>query len=84
MCKNSHIHFSDESDSTVFLQPTDKKEIANISSPNSNKTFSPNTITYRILFLLKNEILKQMADLFNLSLMTGVFLSVLCKNGSYF
>ena len=32
-----------------------------------------NSIPYRILFLLKNEISKQLADLFNLSFMTGVF-----------
>ena len=37
----------------------------------------PNSIPYRILFLLKNEISKQLADSFNLSFMTGVFLSVL-------
>ena len=34
--KHSHKHFSDylsnESDSTIFLQPTDKEEIANIIS----------------------------------------------------
>ena len=57
--------------------PTDKEEIANvISSLNSNNTSGPNSIPYRILFLLKNEILKQLADLFNLSFMTGVFPSV--------
>ena len=57
--------------------PTDKEEIANvISSLNSNNTSGPNNIPYRILFLLKNEILKQLADLFNLSFMTGVFPSV--------
>ena len=61
---------------TIFLQPTDKEEIANISSLNSNKASGPNSIPYRILFLLKNEILKQLADLFNLSFMTGVFSSV--------
>ena len=80
--KYSHKHFSDylsnESSSTIFLQPTDKKEIANIiSSLNSNKTSGPNSIPYRVLFLLKNEISKQLADLFNLSFMTGVFPSVL-------
>ena len=32
---------------------------------------------YRILFLLNNEISKQLADLFNLSFITGVFPSVL-------
>ena len=56
--KYGHKHFSDylsnESDSTIFLQPTDKEEIANIiSSLNSNKASGPNSIPYRILFLLK-------------------------------
>ena len=79
---NSHKHFSDylsnESSSTIFLQPTDKEEIANsISSLNSNKASGPNSIPYRILSLLKNEISKQSADLVNLSLKTGVFPSVL-------
>ena len=37
----------------------------------------PNSIPYRILFLLKNEILRQLANLFNLSFMIGVFPSVL-------
>ena len=61
---------------TIFLQPNDKEEIANISSLNSNKASGPNSIPYRILFL-KNEISKQLADLLNLSFMTGVFPSVL-------
>ena len=75
--KYTHKHFSDESDSTIFLQPTDKEEIANIiSSLNSSKASGPNSIPYRILFLLKNDISKQLADLFNLSFLTGVFLSV--------
>ena len=65
-------------DGTIFLQPADKEEIANIiSSLNSNKASDPNSIPYRILFLLKNEISKQLADLFNLSFTTGVFPSVL-------
>ena len=80
--KYPHKHFSDylsnESSSTIFLQPTDKEEIANIiSSLNSNKTSGPNSIPHRTLFLLINEISKQLADLFNLSFMTGVFPSVL-------
>ena len=79
--KYSHKHFSghlsNESSSTIFLQPTDKEEIANIiSSLNSNKASGPNSIPYRILFLLKNEISKQLTDLFDLSFMTGVFPSV--------
>ena len=80
--KYSHKHFSDylsnENSSTIFLQPTDKEEIANIiSSLNSNKASGPNSIPYRILFLLKNKISKQLADLFNLSFLTGAFPSVL-------
>ena len=57
--KYLHKHFSDyllnESSSTIFLQPTDEEEITNIISPlNSNKASGPNSIPYRILFLLKN------------------------------
>ena len=68
--KYSYKHFSDylsnESISTIFLQPTGKEEIANIiCSLNSNTVSGPNSIPYRILFLLKNEISKQLADLFN-------------------
>ena len=79
--KYSHKHFSgylsNESSSTIFLKPPVKEKITNIiSSLNSNKVFGPNIIPYRILFLLKNEILKQFADLFNLSFLTNVFPSV--------
>ena len=50
----------------MFLQPTDKEKIAKIlSSLNSNKAFGPNCIPYRIIFLLRNETSKQLADLFN-------------------
>ena len=60
--------------SIIFLQPTDTEEIANIiSSLKSSKGSGPNSIPYRILFLLKNEISKQLADLFNLSFIHGVF-----------
>ena len=75
-----HKHFSDlsnKSGSTIFLQPSDKEEIVNVISLNYSKASGPNNIPYRILFLLKNEILKQLADLFNLTFMTGVFSSVL-------
>ena len=80
--KYAHKHFSDylsnENSSTIFLQRTDREDIANIiSSFNSNKASGPNSIPYRILFLLKNEMSKHLADLFNLSFMTGVFPSVL-------
>ena len=56
--KYSHKHFSDypsnESSSTIFLEPIDKEEIANIiSSLNSNKASGTNSISYRILFFLR-------------------------------
>ena len=59
--KCSHKHFSDylhnESISTLFLQLTDREEIVNIlSSLNSNKASRPNSIPYRLLFLIRNEI----------------------------
>ena len=58
----------------MFLQPTDKEEIANImSSLNSNKAFGPKSVPYRILFLLKNKVLNHLTDLFNLSFTTGIF-----------
>ena len=47
-----------------------------MSSLNSNKASGPNSISYRT-FLLKTEILKQLADSFNLSFVTRVFPSVL-------
>ena len=57
--KYSHKPFSDylsnESISTLFLQPTDREEIVNIiSSLNFNKVSGPSSIPYRIPFLLKN------------------------------
>ena len=52
--------------------------MANItSSLSSSKASGPNSIPYRILFLLKNKISKQLADFFNLTFMTGIFPSVL-------
>ena len=80
--KYSNKHFSDyllnETSSAILLKPTDKEEIANtISSLNYSKTSGPKRLPHRILFLIKNEISKQLADILNLSFMTGVSSSVL-------
>ena len=76
--KNFSSYLSNEDGSAIFLQFTDNKEIANtISSLNSNKASDPKSVPYRILFFLKNEISKQLTDLFNLSFVTGGFPSVL-------
>ena len=71
--KYSHKHFSDflnnQCNNSIFIQPTDSDEIANIiSTLNMNKSSGPNSIPYKILNLLKKDISKQLADLFNLSL----------------
>ena len=64
--KYSHKHFSDylsnETSCTVFLQPTDKEEIANIiSSLNPNKASGPNSIytLQNIISIKKNFFLKK-------------------------
>ena len=60
------------------MKPTSKEEIGNIiTSLNSSKTSGPNSMPYRILFLLKSEISMQLADLFNVSFVIGIFPSVL-------
>ena len=62
----------------MFLQANNKNELFNtVSSLNSNKTSALNSIRFRILFLLKNEISKQLVNLFNFSFKTVVFPSVL-------
>ena len=61
-----HDHLKNECDSTIFLQPTSKEEIASIiSSLNSSEASGPNSIPYRILFLLKNEISKHLAETYH-------------------
>ena len=80
--KYSHKHFSNylsnEARSAIFLPATNKEQITNIiSSLSSNKASGPNSISYRIFFLLKNETSNQLANLFNTSSTAAVFLSVL-------
>ena len=63
--------------SAIFLEPADRKEIANmVSSLNFYKAFGPNSVPYRILFFVENKILKQLGNLFSLNLMTCFFPSV--------
>ena len=62
----------------MFIQPTHNEEIANfIFSLNINKASSPFSIPNKILILLKQDISKQLADLFNLSFFPGSFPSIL-------
>ena len=76
--KHSHKHLKNDCDSITFLQPISIEGIAEIIfSLNSNKDSGPNDIAYTTLFFLKNEILKQLADLLNLSFVVGIFPLVL-------
>ena len=78
----SHKHFPEylkhQCNNSLFIQPTDCEEIADIiSSLNINKANGPFSISNKILILLKHDISKQLADLFNLSFSSGSFPSVL-------
>ena len=78
----SHKHFFEylkhQCNNSIFIWPTDCEEIANIiSSLNINKTCGPFSIPNKILILLKHDISKQLADLFNLSFSSGSFPSIL-------
>ena len=80
--KYSHKQFSgflnNQCNNSIFIQPTDSKEISNIiSTLNMSKSSGPNSMPYKILNLLKKDISKQLADLFNLTLSSGVFPSFL-------
>ena len=77
----SHKHFSEylkhQCNNSIFIQPTDSEEIANISSLNINKACGSFSIRNKILILLKQDISLQLADLFNLSFFSGFFPSIL-------
>ena len=66
--RNFSEHINNQCKNSIFIQPTDGEEIANIiSTLNMNKASGPNSIPYKILNLFKKDISKQLADLFNLS-----------------
>ena len=72
----SHKDFSKylkhQCNNSIFIQPTDSEEIANIIySLNINKASGPFSIPNKILILVKQDISKQLADLFNLSFSSG-------------
>ena len=72
------IFFKNRSDDSFFLKSTQKYEIINIiSSLDPNKSTRPNSIPTKILKPLKNDISTQLSDIFNVSLLTGVFPSIL-------
>ena len=72
------IYKTDPSFETFFLSPISKNEISIIiSSLNPNKSVGPNSISAKILKLLKGEISSYLSGIYNISYSTAVFLSVL-------
>ena len=76
--KYLHTNYTDyltsENPNSFFLSPTDKEEIKLIlSSLDISKATGPYSIPIKVLKLLKNDISDQLADLFNLSVITGSF-----------
>ena len=62
----------------LFIQPTDSEKIGNIiSSLSINKASGPFSISSKILILLKQNVSKQLPDLFNFSFSSCFFLSIL-------
>ena len=75
-------HYTDDlsytNTNTFFFTPTDKNEISFlISSLDSRKSSSPNSIPVKILNLLKSDISQKLSDIFHRSFSTGQFSSVL-------
>ena len=71
-------YLTNENSDTFFPSPTDKEEIKFIlSSLDINKSTGPYSIPRKVLNMLNNDILKQLADLFNLSFPTGTFTTLL-------
>ena len=63
---------------TFFISPTDTIEISDIiSNLSTDKSQGPNGIPTKILHLLKDDIARILADLFNKSFTTGIFPSAL-------
>ena len=85
--RNSNIkcspkHYTDDLcytyTNTLFLTPTDKSEISFIiSSLDSRKLSGPKNVPVKILKLMKNDISQQLSDIFNMTLWTRKFSSVL-------
>ena len=63
---------------SLFITPTDAHEINLMISPlNSDKSTGPNSLPTKILKLWKNEISAHLVGVFNLSLLSVVFPSIL-------
>ena len=79
--KNLSDYLNNQCNNSIFIQPTGSEEIAIIiSTRNMNKSSGPSS---RKVSLLKKDVSKQLADLSNLFLSSGVFQSLLKKQSYY-
>ena len=71
-------YLGNKSEKTFFISPTDKNEILDIiNSLNMNKASGPNSIPPRILLLIKTQLAKPLAAIFNLSIEKGIYMDKL-------
>ena len=76
--KSFRNFLSSEINDSFIVTSTNKEAIYKIiSSFNTNKSYGPNSIPANVLHLLQDQILNQLATLFNLLFSTGMFPSIL-------
>ena len=78
----SSKHFSSylkkRNENSLFMTPTSPQEIINvIESLNTKKSNGPQSVPFKILDVLKPEVSSILSKLFNLSLQSGIFPSIL-------
>ena len=74
-CKSFNDYLPSKNYDSFTITPPSKAEIYAITSfLNSNKSRGPNSIPLKIFNLTQNEISQNLADIFNLSFKTIVFL----------
>ena len=72
--KNSTDYLHDENFNSFFFTTTDSQEVISIIySLSDNKSSGSNSISKRILKLLKKDISTQLVDIFNLSFSLGIY-----------
>ena len=76
--KNFSEYLKNQCNNSIFIQLTDSEKMANIISYlNINKASGTVSIPNKIFILLKQDISKQLADLFNFSFSSRSFPSIL-------
>ena len=73
-----HRFLHNKSEHSLFITPTTKYEVLDTITGNiNNKASGPNSIPNNILLLVKDIIANPLADIFNLSVSTGIYIDKL-------